>query len=112
MKGHVQICHLTKFDSFGVNRDVVIDLETWLKSIQMSEIFRQSPQKTVQISKMCYQFCDNSKILSFGHHLKEVEMKITHACPFLRVSQKLVRTLTIYVVLGDAVSRLQTFVWI
>ena len=38
---------------------------------------------------MCYQFCGNCKILPFGHHLKEIEMKITYACPFLRVSQKL-----------------------
>ena len=31
MKDHVQSCHLTKFDAFGVNSDEVIDLETWLK---------------------------------------------------------------------------------
>ena len=31
MKDHVQSCHLTKFDAFGVNRDEVIDLETWFK---------------------------------------------------------------------------------
>ena len=37
---------------------------------------------------MFYQFCYNCKILSFSHHLKEVEMKIRYACPFLRVSQK------------------------
>ena len=39
-KDHVQSCHLTKFDAFGVNRDEVIDLETWLKSIEMSVILR------------------------------------------------------------------------
>ena len=61
---------------------------------------------------MCYQFCDSCKILSFGHHLKEVEMKITYACPFLRVSQKSEKILRVYMVLGDAVSTLQTFVWI
>jgi len=31
MKGHVEISHLTKFDAFRVNRDQVIDLETWFK---------------------------------------------------------------------------------
>ena len=31
MKDQVQSCHLTKFDAFGVNRDEVIDLETWFK---------------------------------------------------------------------------------
>ena len=41
MKDRVQSCHLTKFDIFGVNRDEIIDLETWLKSIQMSVILRQ-----------------------------------------------------------------------
>ena len=47
MKDHVQSCHLTEFDAFGVNRDVVIDLETWLKSIQISVILRQHPQKHI-----------------------------------------------------------------
>ena len=41
MKDHVQSCHLTKFDAFGVNRNDVVDLETWLKSIQMSVFLRQ-----------------------------------------------------------------------
>ena len=31
MKEHVQSCHLTKFDAFRVNRDEVIDFETWFK---------------------------------------------------------------------------------
>ena len=31
MKDQVQSCHLTKFNAFGVNRDEVIDLETWFK---------------------------------------------------------------------------------
>ena len=31
MKNHVQNYHLTKIDAFGVNRDEVIDLETWFK---------------------------------------------------------------------------------
>ena len=31
MKDHVEIGHLTKHDAFRVNRDQVIDLETWLK---------------------------------------------------------------------------------
>ena len=62
---------------------------------------------------MCNQFCDNCKIFSFGHHLKEVEMNlITYACPFLRVSQKSRKNLSVYMVLGDAVSTLLTFVWI
>ena len=31
MKDYVQSCHLTKFDAFKINRDQVIDLETWFK---------------------------------------------------------------------------------
>ena len=31
MKDYVQSFHLTKFDPFAVNRDEVIDLETWFK---------------------------------------------------------------------------------
>ena len=46
MNDHVKSCHLTKFDAFDVNRDEVIDLETWFKTIQMSVILRQCPQKT------------------------------------------------------------------
>ena len=61
---------------------------------------------------MCYQFCDNFKILSFGHHLKEVEMKIAYACPFLRVTQKSEKKFRVDMVFGNTVSRLQTFVWI
>ena len=45
MKDHVQSRHLTKFDAFKINRDQVIDFETWLKSIQTSVILRQRPQK-------------------------------------------------------------------
>ena len=57
---------------------------------------------------MCYQFYDNYKILSFGHHFKEVKLK-NHicTCPFLRVSQKSEKNLY---GLGNAVSTLRTFV--
>jgi len=32
MKDHVEISYLTKFRAFWVNRDQVIDLETWFKT--------------------------------------------------------------------------------
>ena len=57
MKDHLQSCHLTRFDAFGVNRDEVIDLETWLKYIQISVILRQRPQKPIFFS----DFCDSLK---------------------------------------------------
>ena len=31
MKDHVENCHLTKSDAFRVNRDQVVDLETWFQ---------------------------------------------------------------------------------
>ena len=31
MKDHVEIGHLTKYDDFRLNRDQVMDLETWFK---------------------------------------------------------------------------------
>lgn len=31
MKDHVEIGRLTNFDAFSVNRDQVIDLDTWFK---------------------------------------------------------------------------------
>ena len=35
--------------------------------------------------------CDNCKIPSFTHHLKEVEMKINYACPFLREITEIIK---------------------
>ena len=31
MKDHVEIGHLTKYETFRVNRDQVMDLEIWIK---------------------------------------------------------------------------------
>ena len=31
MKDHVEIGHLTKYDTFRMNRDQVMDLEIWFK---------------------------------------------------------------------------------
>ena len=31
MKDHIENSHVTKFNVFKVNRDQVVDLETWLK---------------------------------------------------------------------------------
>ena len=71
MKDHVKISHLTKFYAFRVNRDQVIDLETWFKiHTNVSNVKR-----------------DNCRIPLFSYHLKEAEMKITYICSFLRVSE-------------------------
>ena len=44
MKDHVKTDHLTKYDAFRVNRDQVKDLETWLKSIHVSNFETASPK--------------------------------------------------------------------
>ena len=47
MKDHVEIDHLTKYDAFRMNRDQVMDLEIWFKSIQKSLILTQHPQNHI-----------------------------------------------------------------
>ena len=37
MKDHVKIDHLTKYDAFRVNRDQVMDLETWHTNVSNFE---------------------------------------------------------------------------
>ena len=45
MKDHVKIDHFTKYDAFKVNRDQVMELETWLKihANVSNYILRQRP---------------------------------------------------------------------
>ena len=49
MKDHVEIGHLTKYDAFRLNRDQVMDLEIWFKSIQTSLILRQRPPNSYKL---------------------------------------------------------------
>jgi len=45
MKDHVESSHLTKYDAFKVNRDQVMDLETWFKiQTNISNVETVSPQ--------------------------------------------------------------------
>ena len=45
MKDHVEISQLTKFRAFRVNRDQVMDLETWLKiHTNLSNVETASPK--------------------------------------------------------------------
>ena len=50
MKDHVERSHLTKFDAFRVNRDQVIDLETWFKIHTNVSNFETASPKTRQSS--------------------------------------------------------------
>ena len=61
MKIYVQSCHLTEFDAFGVNGDQVIDLETCLKSVQVSVILRQRPPKPYKFLKWVISFVTTVK---------------------------------------------------
>ena len=47
MKDHVDIDHLTKYDAFRVNRDQVMDLETWLKIHTNVSNFETESSKTI-----------------------------------------------------------------
>ena len=52
MKDHVEISHLTKFDAFRVNRDQVMDLETWFKiHTNVSNQLRERPPKPYKLLK-------------------------------------------------------------
>ena len=45
MKQHIEGCHLTKFDAFRINRDQVMDLQTWLQILtNVSNVETASPK--------------------------------------------------------------------
>ena len=61
MKDHVQGCHLTKFDAFGVNRNEFIDLEAWFKiHINASVMLRQRPPTSYKLLIFFSGFCDDT----------------------------------------------------
>ena len=110
MKDHVEIGHLIKYDSFRVNRDQVMDLEMWFKIHTNVSNFETESLKTILTLKIFHQFCDNYfKIPSCTYYMKEAEMKITmfaHFKEYLENNKKFKSLM----VLGDAVSKLETFV--
>lgn len=61
MKDHVGIGRLTKFDAFRVNRDQVMDLETWFKIHTNVSNFETASPKTIKTPKFFYDFCDTLK---------------------------------------------------
>ena len=70
MKDHVESCYLTKFDAFRVNKDQVMDLETWFQIHTNDSNFEKASPQTILTLKIFYQFCENCKIVSFTYHLK------------------------------------------
>ena len=67
------------------------------------------PQKPYKLLKCFINFV--TTVPSLTHHLKEAEMKIRDVCPFLKeiteIFYKEIKSL--YMVFGDAVSTLDTF---
>ena len=55
MKDNVEIGRLTKLDSFRLNRDQVMDLETWFKIHTNASNFRL-PLKTIQTLYYYYYY--------------------------------------------------------
>ena len=47
MKDHIEIDHLTKYDTFRVNRNQVMDLEIWLKIHTNASNFETASPKTI-----------------------------------------------------------------
>ena len=59
MKDHVEIDHLNKYDAFRVNRDQVMDLETWLKIHTNASNYR--PPKPYKLLKFFVSFVTTVK---------------------------------------------------
>ena len=76
MKDNVEIGRLTKFDYFRLNKDQVMDLETWFKIHTNVSNFRLSPLKPCKLLKILIQFSDNCKIPSSTYYLEITEVKI------------------------------------
>ena len=111
MEDHVEISHLTKYDAFRMNRDQVT-LKYGSKSIQTSLILRQGPPKSYKllkyfmISVMLFKMSKHSDFhLIFFFQVEGAWQDFT-------VVTKLIKILRVYMVLGDAFSKLETFVWI
>ena len=58
MKDNIKIDRLTKFDSFRLNRDQVMDQETRFKILTIVSNFVTASPKTIQTLIFFYDFCD------------------------------------------------------
>ena len=108
MKGHVEISHLTKYDAFRVNRDQVMDLEIWFKT---PLILRQHPRKPYKLLKFGIYVVTTVKSFHAPSIWKNLRWK-SLCLPILKINTEIINILRVYMILGDAVSKLETFVWI
>ena len=107
MKEHVKIGHLTKYDAFRMNRDQV----NGSKSIETSLILRRRPPKSYKLLKF---FMISVILFKMSKHsdFNLIFFQLEGAWQDFTVVTKLIKILRVYMVLGDAFSKLQTFVWI
>ena len=81
------------------------------KSIQTSLILRQLPPKPYKLLKFFISFVTTVK----SHHAPTIWKKLgwkSLCLPILKSITEIIKTLRVYMILGDAVSQLETFVWI
>ena len=106
MKDHVEIGNLTKYGAFRMNRDQVMDLEIWFKIHTNIFNFETKSYKLLKYFMLSVILCKMSKHSDF--HLSNRRcMTRFYSCH--KTDKK---NLRVYVVLGDAFSKLETFVWI
>ena len=112
MKDHVKIGHLTKYDACRVNKDQVMDLETWFKIHTGVSNFDTTSPKTIQTLKTFM-----ISVILFKMGKQRFLSQLLSNCRYLtgfyschRETDK--NKIRVYMVLGDAFSKLETFVWI
>ena len=83
-----------------------------LKAVQQSNLIVIRELGEFQILTIFNQFRDNYKIFSCSFYLKEGEMKVAVLAHFKEYHGNHKKILRVNMVLGDAVSKLEAFVWI
>ena len=91
-----------------------MDFEIWLKIYTNVPSFETASLKPCKLLKFFYQFWDNCKIPSCTYYLKEAEMKVDMFAYFkeYREYHGYIKGLRVYMIVVDAVSKLETVVWI
>ena len=107
MKDHVEIGHLTKCDASRVNRDQVIRLQI---HTNVSNFEKASP-KPYKLLKFIISFVKTVKSCYASIIWKKLRWK-SLCLPILKSITEIIKILRVYMILGDAVSKLETFVWI
>ena len=81
------------------------------EDVQMSLILRQRPPKPYKLLKFFISFVTTVK----SRHVTSIWQKLrwkSLCLPILKTIMEIIKILRVYMVFGDAVSKLETFVWI